>query len=124
MKNLLSQIRKLQKKLNDSILKNGLNSKKTKEISLKIDELINEYYDSIKTRQYPVTSTIGNNYETSYRELKFMTLDNNKFPSVQEWNEHAKQNCLLSATAIEYINMLDWNYIRAKVIRELNIKML
>lgn len=124
MRNLLSQIRKLQKKLNDSAIKNGVNSNKTKEISLKVDELINEYYESIKIRQYPTTSIIGNCYEASYRELKFMTLDNNKFPSVQEWNKYAKQNCLLSATAIQYINMLDWNYIRAKVVRESNIKIL
>ncbi len=124
MKNLLSEIRKTQKKLNDSIIKNGLNSNKTRGISLKVDELINEYYESIKTRQYSTTSIIGNCYEVSYRELKFMTLDNNKFPSVQEWNEYAKQNCLLSAAAIQYVNMLDWNYVRAKVIRELNTKML
>lgn len=44
MKNLLLEIRKTQKKLNDSILKNGINSNKTKEISSKVDKLINEYY--------------------------------------------------------------------------------
>ncbi len=121
---ILLEIRKLQKKLNNSIVKNGLNSNKTREISLKVDELINEYYKSIEIRQYPITSIIGNCYEVSYRELKFITLDNNKFPSVQEWNKYAKQNCLLSATAIQYVNMLDWNYIRAKIIRELNTKIL
>lgn len=121
---ILLEIRKMQKKLNDSTIKNGVNSNKTREISLKVDELINEYYESIKIRQYPPTSIIGNCYEVSYRELKFITLDNSKFPSVQEWNEYAKQNCLLSATAIQYVNMLDWNYIRAKVARELNTKIL
>ncbi len=37
-------IDKLKKKLHDSIKKYGLNSKETYDISVKLDEAINEYY--------------------------------------------------------------------------------
>lgn len=124
MKKILSEIRKLQKKLNKSILRNGLDSNETKEISSKIDELINEYYQSLEIRKYPSTSIIGCYYEMSYMRLKMMTIENEKFPSIEEWNRYAKENNLLSATAIQYVNMLDWNYVRAKIEREINTKML
>ena len=38
-------IDKLKKKLHDSIKKYGLNSKETYDISVKLDEAINEYYN-------------------------------------------------------------------------------
>lgn len=122
MKNLLSQIRKLQKKLNESIIKNGLNSNETKEISLKIDKLINEYYNSVETVQFPPCSNNNYHYRLAYNILKDITLMNDKFPTTEEWNKIAKERVLFSAVSIQYISNLNWNYLRAKVEKELNLK--
>lgn len=119
---ILSEIRKMQKKLNDSIAKNGLDSNKTREISLKIDELINEYYNSIETVQFPPWSNSGYHYKLAYNILKDITLMNKKFPTVEDWNKIAKERALFSATSIQYISGLNWNYLRAKVEKELNLK--
>lgn len=122
MKNLLSEIRKTQKKLNDSIIKNGLNSSKTKEISLKVDKLINEYYNSIETVQFPPWSNSDYHYKLAYNILKDITLMNKRFPTIEEWNKIAKERVLFSAVSIQYISNLNWNYLRAKVEKELNLK--
>lgn len=122
MKKILSEIRKMQKKLNNSIVKYGLNSNKTKEISLKIDELINKYYSSIEIVQFPVWSNSGYHYKLAYDILKNVTLMNNKFPTIEEWNQIAKERVLLSAVSMQYISNLNWNYLRAKVEKEVKLK--
>lgn len=122
MKNLLSEIRKMQKKLNDSAIKNGVNSNKTKEISSKVDELINEYYKSIETVQFPPWSNSDYHYKLAYNILKDITLMNKRFPTIEEWNKIAKERVLFSAASIQYISGLNWNYLRAKVEKELNLK--
>ena len=119
---ILLEIRKMQKKLNNSITKNGLNSQKTREISLKVDELINEYYKSIKTVQFPSWSNSDYYFNKSYERLKVATLNEQKFPSIEEWNKIAKTEDLFSAVSMQYISMLDWNHLRTKVERELNLK--
>lgn len=121
---ILSEIRKMQKKLNDSIKKNGLNSNETKEISLKIDELINEYYSSVETVKFPPWSNSDFYYEKSYERLKIATLNEQKFPSVEEWNKIAKEENLFSAISMQYITSLDWNHLRTKIERELNLKII
>lgn len=122
MRNLLSEIRKMQKKLNDSIIKNGINSQKTRQISLKIDGLVNEYYASIETVKFPPWSNSGYHYKLAYNILKDVTLMNNKFPTIEEWNKIAKERVLFSAVSLQYISGLNWNYLRAKVEKELNLK--
>lgn len=124
MKNLLSEIRKMQKKLNDNIIKNGLNSPKTREISLKVDELINEYYNSIETVQFPPWSNSDYYYNKSYERLKIATLNNQKFPTAEDWNKIAKEEWLFSAISMQYISCLDWNHLRTKIERELNLKII
>lgn len=124
MGSILSEIRKMQKKLNDSIVRYGLNSNKTKEISLKIDELINEYYASIETVQFPPWSNSSYYYNKSYERLKIATLNEQRFPTVEEWNKIAKEEGLFSAISMQYISCLDWNHLRTKVERELNLKII
>lgn len=119
---ILSEIKKMQKKLNDSIKKNGLNSNKTKEISLKIDKLINEYYSSVETVKFPPWSNSGYHYTIAYNILKDITLSNNRFPTIEEWNVIAKERGLFSAVSMQYIAGLNWNYLRAKIEKELNLK--
>lgn len=121
-RNVYSEIRVLQRKLDENIRKKGLNDKKTIELSEKIDEYISYYYTLVKERDYPIHSQMFLYYRISYDKLKELTKEKGKFPSAEEWNKYAKENTLLSAESIKYVSMLDWNYLRAKVNREINIK--
>lgn len=117
----VKRIRNLRNKLHESIKKNGLDSDKTRKISDEMDKLINEYYDNIQQIEYPDGSEMKVYYEQSYKALKTITQQLKRFPSTQEWNQHAKENYLLSSTSMQYISKLNWNYLRAKVLRELNM---
>jgi len=120
--NILKQIRSCRKKLNSAVKRTGLNSIETRKISDKMNELINEYYSSIETVKFQSSSYMNDFYKTSYESLKKITEEFNKFPSIVEWNKYAKENNLLSSITMEYITTLDWNYLRAKIIREINEK--
>jgi hypothetical protein len=117
----IKRIRNLRNKLHESIKKNGLDSDKTRKISDEIDVLINEYYNNIQQIKYPADSEMKIYYEQSYKMLKIVVQQLERFPSVQEWNKFAKENCLLSSMSMQYISKLNWNYLRAKVLRELNM---
>lgn len=117
----IKKIRSLRNKLHKSIKKNGLYSDETRKISDEMDKLINEYYDNIQRISYPADSEMKVYYEQSYKQLKIVTQQLERFPSTQEWNKFAKENCLLSSMSMQYISKLNWNYLRAKVLRELNM---
>lgn len=117
----IKKIRSLRNKLHKSIKKNGLDSDETRKISDEMDKLINEYYDNIQRISYPADSEMKVYYEQSYKQLKIVTQQLERFPYTQEWNKFAKENCLLSSMSMQYISKLNWNYLRAKVLRELNM---
>lgn len=119
---ILKRIKTTRKLLDKNVEKYGLNSNETREISNKMDKLIKEYYDSIKTVEYPNFSDMFLYYKKSYEMLKNVTLQLKKFPSVQEWNKFAKENNCLSHISLEYISKLDWNYLEIKIKRELNLE--
>ena len=119
---ILKRIKTIRKLLDKNVEKYGLNSNETREISNKMDNLIKEYYDSIKTVEYPNFSDMFLYYKKSYEMLKNVTLQLKKFPSVQEWNKFAKENNCLSHISLEYISKLDWNYLEIKIKRELNLE--
>lgn len=121
-RDIYRKIGSLRNKLHKSIEKTGLNSKETRELSDKIDELINRYEKSIKTIEYPQSSKMMGHYKKAYAELKKITENFGKFPSVSEWNYYAKENNLLSSASLEYISTLNWNNLRVKVLRELNME--
>jgi hypothetical protein len=118
----IKRIRNLRNKLHESIKNNGLDSDKTRKISDEIDVLINEYYNNIQQIKYPADSEMKVYYEQSYKQLKIVTQQLESFPSVQEWNKFAKKNCLLSSMSMQYISKLNWNYLRTKILRELNME--
>lgn len=121
--NLFSQIKKYRKILTKTITKTGIHSKETTEISNQIDRLIVQYYKQTKTISFPTESSTNQFFEKSYQALKIVTLDNNKFPTVEQWNQFAKKNDCLSHKSLEYITRLDWNYLEIKVERELNFEL-
>lgn len=118
----VKKIRKLRNKLHETIKKTGINSEETKKISDEIDIIINEYYDSVETTEYPKNSKMIEYYDKSYSALKDITKELKKFPTVKEWNQYAKENNYLCHISLEYISKLDWNYLQIKVEREINFK--
>lgn len=118
----IKKIRSLRNKLHKSIKKNGLDSDETRKISDEMDKLINEYYDNIQRISYPTDSEMRLYYEQSYRAMKTTTQQLERFPSIQEWNQIAKEKYLLSSTSMQYISKLNWNYLRTRILRELNME--
>lgn len=121
-KNHFKKIKSLRNKLNRSVIYYGLYSQDTRRMSLKINKLINEYYKTVEQVRFPKYSNMPYLYDISYKALKIVTQQMNKFPTVQEWNAFAKENHYLSNVSLEYISNLDWNYLRVKILRELNMK--
>lgn len=103
----VKRIKSLRNKLHKSIKKYGVNAEET--------------YDNIQRISYPATSEMKLYYEYSYKQLKIVTQQLERFPSVQEWNKFAKENVLLSSMSMQYISKLNWNYLRTKILRELNM---
>lgn len=123
MKKLNNEIKDLQNKLNSNLKENELYDENVMELSNKIDELMNSYYLLLmSTRKFPSNSKMKSYYDKSYEELKRLTMQNNKFPELEEWNKYAKENKLLSSESMKYISMIEWKYLRLKVNREINKK--
>lgn len=118
----VKRIKSLRNKLHKSIKKYGVNAEETRKISDEMDKLINEYYDNIQQIEYPSDSEMRIYYEQSYRAMKTITQQLERFPSIQEWNQIAKEKYLLSSTSMQYISKLNWNYLRTKILRELNME--
>ena len=123
-RDIYRKIKSLRIKLEKAIEDKGVNSDEVRKISDKIDKLINEYEESIKTVEYPKENAFFECYKKSYLELRKITEDFKKFPNVEEWNKYAKENNLLSHVSMEYISKLNWKYLKIKVERELNFKVI
>lgn len=121
-KNNLKQIKGIRKKLHKAITKYGLNSKETRILSDDIDKKINEYYKSIEQIEYPKNSKIIEYRNKSYKAIKEITRKNKKFPTVKQWNKIAEEKRYLSNRSIEYVLKTNWNDLRTRVLRELNIE--
>jgi len=121
-KNIYLEIRKLRKKLDKSVEKNGTEAEETKRISHEMDQLVNEYYESRKIRDYPEWSEFVDYYKDSYEALKKVTKEFNEFPTVHAWDKFAQENNYLSCTSIQYISKLDWHKLRTKIQAEINAK--
>lgn len=121
-KSIFLEIKKMRRKLDRSIVEKGLKDEQTRMYSDEMDLLINEYYKSKEIRDYPYSSKFIVYYEKSYRGLKKVTEEHNKYPNIFEWNQYAKENRCLSSISMQYISMLDWHKLRTKVLAELNAK--
>ena len=97
----VKRIKSLRNKLHKSIKKYGVNAEETRKISDEMDKLINEYYNNIQRISYPADSEMKVYYEQSYKQLKIVTQQLERFPSIQEWNQIAKEKKLLSSTAMQ-----------------------
>lgn len=120
--NNLKKIKGIRKKLDKDILQYGLNSKEIRKISDDIDKKINEYYESIEPIKYPINNKMDMYRKESYEALKEIVIKNKKFPTVAQWNKIAKKNKYLSHISLEYVMKTNWNDLRVKTLRELNIE--
>lgn len=124
-KKLDTKIEKVRHELNKSIEETGLDSRKTKELSLEINELTNLYYATKeeayvrKRKEYPYNSKIIKEYKESYAALKSICIEKSRFLTTKEWNSIAKKNTYLSCQAMEYVLGLTWNEIREKILKEI-----
>ena len=120
--NNLKEIKGIRKKLDKAISKYGLESKETRKLSDYIDKKINEYYKSIEQIEYPKNSEMEMYRKRSYNALKQITMENKKFPTVRQWNQIAKKQKYLSNISLEYMLKTNWNELRTRTLRELNIE--
>ena len=109
------RIERLRSELHDSIINKGVNHKDTYKLSAKMDYLINKYYLKKHDKFYPQNSVMYDHYKKSYMGLKNMSIQMGSFPSIEEWNEYAKQNACLSSVSLQYISNLSWHELRNKI---------
>lgn len=111
----MSKIEQLRNKLHEAIDKYGINAEETRKISVEMDKILNE-------RGYNETNLIYNKYLESMFELRKISKIFGEFPIIDEWNKYAKENYLLNSESIKYISGLDWNKLRNRIKKEMNIK--
>lgn len=119
---LYNDIKRIQKTLDKNIENRGIDDFITRATSLKLDKLINEFYETIEEREYPEKSEMYEAYEMSYYMLKEMMITNKRFPMVEEWNKYANETGLLNSESIKYIARLEWHFLEIKLKRETNMK--
>jgi hypothetical protein len=108
------RLKRIRNKLDAIVEKYGLNSKETKKVSKRFDEVLNEYYK--KEVQYPENSFIYLKYDESINYLKEIARKEERFPTIQEWNKYAKKHELLSSESIKYISGVNWHELRNRTI--------
>ncbi len=121
-KHNLKKIKGIRKRLDKVVIKYGLHSIETRKVSDEIDIKINEYYKSIEQVKYPRNSNMNKYKEKSYKKIKEIVLNTKKFPTVKQWDKIAKEEGFLSHISLEYMMKTNWNNLRVKTLRELNIE--
>lgn len=110
---MISDFKELRKKLDKSIEMYGIHAEKTKKISERYNELVNLYYE--REKQYHRDNLMHSNYLKSVKALKKIAKDLVKFPTIKEWNFHAKKNNLLNSESLKYISGNSWHDLRNKI---------
>ncbi len=113
---MISDFKKLREKLNNIIEKHGLHSERTRKISKRYNELVNDYYQ--KERQYHKDALIYIKYLESIKNLRKITKVFFRFPSIKEWNYYAKENNLLNSESLKYISGSNWHNLRNRILSE------
>lgn len=110
---IIESLERLREELHMSISEEGLNSRKTMEISEEFNRVLNAYYEN--GARFPKESIIFKGYIKTIKALKRITKDFSKYPTVDEWNKYAKEHNLLSSESIKYITGINWHDIRNKI---------
>ena len=54
-------------------------------------------------------------YVQSIKDLKKITKDFIRFPTIKEWNHYAKEKDLLNSESLKYISGNSWHNLRNKI---------
>ncbi|MCI8640981.1 MAG: hypothetical protein HFJ59_03805 [Clostridia bacterium] len=109
----MRRFEKLRIRLEISIDKNGLDSKKTKKLIEEFEKLVNSYYKN--ELQYHEESIMYIKYKESIKELENISKNFSKFPTIDEWNKYAKEHNLLCSESIKYISGINWHDLRNRI---------
>lgn len=110
---MIDEFEDLREKLHESIEINGLNSKQTKKISKRYNDLVNFHYQN--ERQYSDNNLMHKKYVESVKYLRQITRDFVEFPTIKEWNYYAKQNNLLNSESLKYMSGSTWHDLRNRI---------
>lgn len=111
---IYKEIKKWEKKLDKAVHK-GIDNKKTVEISEKVNDLINRFYETTWLKNYKKGSIVGEFYEKSYEALLEYTKIYGYFPTEVDWNVFAKSNCYMNNISLEYVSSLDWKTLEIRI---------
>lgn len=114
-------IKKVRKKLNESVRTNGIQSDETRKLSDEMDILINHYYRSIQIVEIK-DSVLINGYYKSYSYLKEYVKDITEFPTKTQWSKYATKHGCLNTESMRYISMLDWRHLEKRIRMEINFE--
>lgn len=117
---VLGKIERLRKKLHATIEKYGLESAQVQKISKELDELINEYMK--RQKNYQEGNIMINEYNIAIEELERLTIESGEFPSIEKWNEYAKEKVFLNSESIKYISGLNWHELRDFILYKIDKK--
>lgn len=110
---ILERIEILKKKLDEAVIKYGLNSNEVKNISKKIETIMNK---EMKNKEpIPTGNKMRDAYNMSIYYMKIITIEQEKFPSTEEWDEYASKIYALNSKTIRYITGLNWHKLRCKI---------
>lgn len=108
------KLKRIRKKLNKEINKNGTISNRAIEAGKIIDQItVEEMQESYRQKEWSL-------FERSMKALQYVTVQLEKFPTVEEWNRFAMENGMYSSLSLEYMSQMNWNKIRTNIYKEIN----
>lgn len=113
---MINDFEKLREKLHEVIEEYGLNSEEAIYVSNEYNNLVNEYYR--KEKQYHEGNHMQTQYIESIQYLKSIAKDYISFPTINEWNEYAKENNLLNSESLKYISGNAWHDLKNRILSE------
>lgn len=115
---LLERIEKLKVKLDEAVEKYGLNSNEVSKISKKIEKIMNK---EMKNKEpIPTGNKMKDAYNMSIYYMKIKTIEEEKFPSAEEWDVYASNNTyVLNSKTIKYMTGYNWHKLRCKIEQEI-----
>ena len=111
----MNEVEELRKKLHEAIEEYGINSEEVYKISTEMDKVLNK-------RGYDDKNVMYNKYLDSMYELRKISKEFGEFPTVEEWNQYAKTNYLLSSESLKYISGMNWHKLKNKIKQEMKLK--
>lgn len=113
---MINDFDKLRKELHEAIDKYGIQSIEVKKISDKFDKLVTVYY--LSERQYKKGCAMYKKYIESINNIRKITREFGKYPSIDEWNKYAKEEKLLCTESLKFISGKNWHELRRRIFSE------